>query len=243
MKKIQTKKIRSKQCDEWIRLGKAVLRNDLRPVDMEGFFDFYRLDDGGLLLRVAFERRNGIRYQSYADYLTLLEKRERRNAINEQYPQVKDASFSNYLRIPVTDFKEKISVSGELLERAFDLPPKTLDYSLKSLNTLGQVIKKYISKTDEEFEENYMMLLSAYCGEVMRRVIDGEWKITGNKDGIVHKILITEKGKPEFIYMPAISLYKILAGDVKAKDLQIEIDAQLHKYGFIRSNEKHYGLQ
>ena len=36
MKKPKTKQIKSKQIEEWIQVGRAVLRNDIRPEYMEG---------------------------------------------------------------------------------------------------------------------------------------------------------------------------------------------------------------
>ncbi len=62
MKKTKTRRIKSKQIEEWIKEGRALLRNDLRPEYMGDWSDYYLLDVEGLLIRDTFERRSAILY-------------------------------------------------------------------------------------------------------------------------------------------------------------------------------------
>jgi hypothetical protein len=243
MNEIKAVQVKSKQCQDWIQSGKAILRNDLRPADMEGFLDYYMLDDGGLLLRNVFEKKNGILYKTYREYQELEEKNEKKKVLIDKYGSPKGASFNSYLRIKTEDFRKMIPQSAQLLERAFLLKPNSLDCSIKSLRYISKAMKKALAIMDiDEFEEKYVFLITAYCGEVIRKQIGGEWLIRGSEEGILHQVMIIDKGKPEYSYKPEIGLAKILAGDVSNR-LDIEVDAQLHKYGFIKGNEEHYNVQ
>lgn len=44
----------------------------------------------------------------------------------------------------------------------------------------------------------------------MRRKINGNWKITGNAEGILDQILIVEKTNQEYSYRPEIPIMLIL---------------------------------
>lgn len=58
MKKPKTKRIKSKQIEEWIREGRAILRNDLTPDDMKGWPDnYYLFDNVGLIIRDTIEKK------------------------------------------------------------------------------------------------------------------------------------------------------------------------------------------
>ena len=138
-----------------------------------------------------------------------------------------------------------IAESDKILETKFSISPEVLDYSSSSLIYLDKSVKKMLKKFDAgDFEENYAVLIAAYCGEVMRRTVDGEWKITGNTNGLLERTLIVEKKNHEYSYRPEIPLALILSGDApRGSNLKIEVDAQLHKYGFIKGNEVHYGIK
>jgi len=245
MSKIKAKQVKSKQCEEWIQSNKATLRNDLRPIDMEGFLDYYLLDDGRFLLRNVFEKKNGILYYNFDEYQELERKFEKKKALIYKYGSPKDASFNSYLLIKVEDFTDILPQSAQLLEASFSLKPKSLDYSIKSLKLLSNAMKKTLDLMDaDEFEEKYVFLITAYCGEVIRKQIDGEWIIKGNEEGMVYQVLVIEKGNPEYSYRPEIPLALILSGDApRGSNLKIEVDAQLHKYGFLKGNEAHYGIK
>lgn len=246
MKKPKTKQIKSKQIEEWIQTGRAILRNDLKSEDMEGWPDnYYLLDDVGLIIRDTIERKNGILYEEYSEYLIFSAKNiERAKRANRQSVS-SNASFPGYIQVTIKEFETMIAESDKILGAKFSISPDILDYSLQSLVYLDKAVKKMLKKFDAgDFEENYAVLIAAYCGEVMRRKIDGEWKITGNSDGILEQILILEKNKYEYSYRPEIPLALLLSGDApRGSNLKFEVDAQLHKYGFIKGNEAHYGIK
>ncbi|WP_147273596.1 hypothetical protein [Pedobacter chinensis] len=245
MKKPKTKQIKSKQIEEWISEGRAVLRNDLRPGDMEGWSDYYLFDKDGLIIRTTFERQNGILYEKYSEYKEFDKKiSERANRANQQSIS-SDASFPGYIQVTVKEFEIMIAESDKILATEFSISLGLLGYSMPSLIYLDKAIKKVLKKFDAgDFEEKYAVLISAYCGEVLRRKIDGTWKITGNADGRLDQILIVEKANPEYSYRPEMPIALILSGDVpRGSNLKIEVDAQLHKYGFIKGNEEHYGIK
>ncbi|WP_343524092.1 hypothetical protein [Pedobacter sp.] len=245
MKKPKTKQIKSKQIEEWIREGRAVLRNDLRPEDMAIWSDYYLLDQEGLLIRDTFERKNAILYEEYSEYIDFNKKLEDRiRRANNQLLSA-DASFPGYIQITVNEFKKMIEESDKILATEFSIAPDVLDYSIPSLIYLDKAIRKALKRFDAgDFEEKYAVLISAYCGEVMRRKVDGEWKIIGNAKGTLYQILIVEKKNSQYTYRPEIPLALILSGDApKGSNLKIEVDSQLHKYGFIKGNEEHYNVQ
>lgn len=246
MKKPKTKQVRSKQIEEWIREGKAVLRNDLTPEYLKGWPDnYYLFDDVGLIIRDTIEKKNGILYEEYTEYLNFISKVEERVKRSEQQPLSANASFAGYIQVTVKEFEKMIAESDTILATEFLISPDKLDYSIPSLLHLDKAIKKVLRKFDVgDFEEKYAVLISAYCGEVMKRKINGEWKIIGNVDGILDQILVVEKANSEYSYRPEIPIALILSGDVpKGSNLKIEVDAQLHKYGFIKENEKHYDMK
>ena len=241
--KITNKQIKAKQCEEWIASGKAILRNDLGREEILGWANYYLLDTGELLLVDIYEKRNGVLYKSLEEYQELKRRFDKKQALIYKYGSPKDASFNSYLLIKVEDFTDILPQSTQLLEASFSLKPKSLDYSIKSLKLLSNAMKKTLDLMDaDEFEEKYVFLITAYCGEVIRKQIDGEWIIKGNEEGMVYQVLVIEKGKPEYSYKPEIALARILAGDVPNR-LDIEVGAQLYKYGFIKGNEAHYGIK
>jgi len=245
MKKPKTKQVKSKQIEEWIKAGRAVLRNDLRSEDMEIWSDYYLLDNESLLIRNTFERKNGILYEKYSEYLVFDKKITERVKKAEQMLVSPNASFPGYIQVSVKEFESMILASDKMLASDFSISADVLDYSLESLIYLDKSIKKMLKKFDAgDFQEKYSVLISAYCGEVIRRKINGNWKITSNADGILDQILIVEKANPEYSYRPEIPLALILSGDApRGSNLKIEVDAQLHKYGFIKGNEAHYGIK
>lgn len=104
-----------------------------------------------------------------------------------------------------------ISASDKMLASEFSISANILDYSLESLIYIDKSIKKILKKFDSgDFQERYSVLISAYCGEVMRRKINGNWKITGNAEGILDQILIVEKTNQEYSYRPEIPIMLIL---------------------------------
>lgn len=244
MKKIKAINIKSKQCEDLINSGVAVLRNDLREADMDGFFDYYLLNDGRLLLRIAFEKRDGVIYDSLDEYIKMKGRFAKRQADINNHPVTNDASFSSNLRIKVQGFENMISEAGAMLKNAFSIQANRLDYSLESLKILSGAIKTKRDELDPvEFEEKYFILITAYCGEIIRRQIKGDWKIKVDDRGMVQSVLILEKGKPEYTYRPEAPLNKILTGEVNHHQLDLEVKAELHKYGFIKGNETHYGIK
>jgi len=245
MRKPKTKLVKSKQIEEWIKEGRAVLRNDLRPEYMGDWSDYYLLDSYGLILRTTFERRNGILYERYSEYLDFMNNaKEKENLVN-QIAISPNASFPGYIQVSVKEFESMILASDKMLASDFSISAEVLDYSLESLIYLDESVKKMLKKVDAgDFEEKYCVLISAYCGEVMRRKINGNWRITSSADGILDQVLIVEKANPEYSYRPEIPLALILSGDSPGRsNLKIEVDAQLHKYGFIKGNEAHYGIK
>ncbi|WP_316799078.1 hypothetical protein [Pedobacter frigidisoli] len=245
MKKPKTKQVKSKQIDEWILMGRAILRNDLRPKDMEGWSDYYLFDNNGLLIRDTFERKNATLYEEYSEYVEFNKKLEDRIKRANKQIISPNASFPGLIQVTIEHFKVMIGESDKILANEFALESDVLDYSILSLTYLDKAIKKTLKIYDAgDFEEKYAVCISAYCGEVMRRKVDGEWKITGNAAGILDQILIEEKTNPKHSYRPEIPIALILSGDApKGSNLKIEVDAQLHKYGFIKGNEEHYDLQ
>ncbi|RDC56889.1 hypothetical protein DU508_06715 [Pedobacter chinensis] len=246
MKKPKTKQVKSKQIEEWISEGRAVLRNDLTPEHLKGWPDnYYLFDDVGLIIRDTIERKNGILYEEYSEYLIFSAKNRERAKRAEQSSISPDASFPGYIQVTVKEFETMIATSDKLLATEFSISPDVLDYSMPSLIYLDKAIKKVLRKFDYgDFDEKYAVLISAYCGEVMRRKIDGTWKITGNADGMLNQILVVEKNNPEYSYRPQMPIALILSGDApKGSNLKIEVDAQLYKYGFIKGNEEHYGIK
>lgn len=245
MKRPKTKQVKSKQIDEWILAGRAILRNDLRPKDMEGWSDYYLLDNNGLLIRDNFERKNAILYEEYSEYIEFNRKIEDRISRANKRAISSDASFPGYIQITVQEFKTMIGESDKILTTEFSIAPDVLDYSVPSLIYLDKAIRRALKKFDAgDFDEKYAVLISAYCGEVMRRKVDGEWKITGNAEGILDQILIVEKADSQYTYRPEIPIALILSGDApRGSNLKIEVNAQLHKYGFIKGNKEHYNIQ
>jgi len=245
MKKPKTRQVKSKQIEEWIIEGRAVLRNDLTPEYLKGWPDnYYLFDNDALIIRDTIERKNGILYEKYSEYIDFISKAEKRaNRANKQAIS-SNASFPGYIQITVQEFKTMIGESDKILATEFSIAPDVLDYSVPSLIYLDKAIRKALKKYDTgDFDEKYAVLISAYCGEVMRRKVDGEWKITGNTEGILDQILIVEKADSQYTYRPEIPIALILSGDApKGSNLKIEVDAQLHKYGFIKGNEEHYNI-
>ena len=144
MKKPKTKQVKSKQIEEWIKEGRAVLRNDLRPEYMGDWSDYYLLDDLGFLIRDTFERKNAILYEKYSEYLIFSEKnRERENLVN-QLPISPSASLSGYIQVSVKEFELMISASDKMLASEFSISANILDYSLESLIYIDKSIKKYL---------------------------------------------------------------------------------------------------
>lgn len=245
MEKPKIKQIKSKQIEEWILSGRAILRNELRPEYMADWSDYYLLDDIGLLIRDNFERKNATLYEKYSEYLTFISEAEKRANGAKKQTISSDASFPGFIQVTVNEFKTMIGESGKILATEFAIAPDVLDYSIPSLTYLGKAVKKILETHDAgDFHEKYAVLISAYCGEVMRREVDGEWKITGNTEGILEQILIVEKADSQYFYRPEIPIALILSGDApRGSSLKIEVDAQLHKFGFIKGNEEHYNIQ
>lgn len=163
----------------------------------------------------------------------------------EQSPYIKDATFPGYIRIGFDEFNAIVPQSGHQLEETFSLNKGIMDYSIESLKPLGSTIKKILKEFDSgDFEDKYLVLITAYCGEVMRREIDGKWKVTADVEGMVNQVLVVEKGNPAYTYRPEMPIVLILSDNApNGSNLHIEVKAQLGKYGFIKGNEEHYGAE
>lgn len=246
MKKPKTRRVKSKQIEQWIQEGRAILRNDLIPEDLQGWPDnYYLFDNVGLIIRDTIEKKDGIHYEEYSEFLTFMNAGRERIKRAEQTPYIKDATFPSYLKISFGEFDALVPQSAKQLEEAFSLKKGSMDYSIESLKPLGNAIKKILKEFDSgDFEDKYLVPITAYCGEVMRREINGEWKVNADAEGMIIQVLIVEKGNAEYSYRPEMPLVLILSGDAPSgSNLQIEVKAQLGKYGFIKGNEEHYGIK
>lgn len=77
--------------------------------------------------------------------------------------------FSKYK----TDLPNNVDTAiGELIT-VLEISPKHLDYTLKSLDEISEKVKAF---GIEENEHKFVDGLVAYCGEIIRRTIKGEWK-------------------------------------------------------------------
>jgi hypothetical protein len=116
----------------------------------------------------------------------------------------------------IKGFNEVSEASVELLYQALKLNAKDLDYSLNSLDLLKNAIKKtLLSIGANTFEQLYYFLITIYCGELIRKAVDGEWVMKERKDETFDQILISNKGEPEIIYSPKMFMNSLLMSDTK----------------------------
>ncbi|NTD99964.1 hypothetical protein G6M26_42750 [Agrobacterium tumefaciens] len=134
MKKPKTKQVKSKQIEEWIKEGRAVLRNDLTPEHLKGWPDnYYLFDKGGLIIRDTIENENGILYEKYSEYMDFNKKIIDRINKAELQPKSSNTSFPGYVQVSVKEFELMIAASDKMLASDFSISADVLDYSLESL--------------------------------------------------------------------------------------------------------------
>ncbi|TKC10159.1 hypothetical protein FA048_08135 [Pedobacter polaris] len=234
--KVSVKNIKGKQVLEWVASGKAILRNDLRRTDLEDWLDFYVLESGELLLVDKFEKRNGTLYPNFEDYQKMMDRFDQKQSIVAKNTDKATGAFNEFYHVSQSEFEQIIPKSATLLANEFKLDPNKLDYSIESLKVVHREMKKYLRKNDTyDFIDHYFVLITAYCGEIMKREINGEWQITGDGTGRINKVVIVEKENPEYSYLPQLPLNEILSGDAgKGITLLMEVRAHLGKHDFIK---------
>lgn len=124
---------------------------------------------------------------------------------------INDKSINNDLFVPMSDFNEMAIKSTQLLETALLLKPNSLNYSLKSLCRLSSDIKKRAQSLNVDFFDlPFSFLIHIYCGEVIRRLVGGEWFMKEHENGTFEDALIIEKWEPGAIYNPRIFVASLL---------------------------------
>jgi hypothetical protein len=71
------------------------------------------------------------------------------------------------------NFPAQVVSLCQQLPRLMELPPDDLDFTFESLQSFDRVLIE--SDLEEALEAHIFPLLVAYCGEVLRRAIQGEW--------------------------------------------------------------------